>query len=76
MLESGAAVDEPWGNPLPGELGAPVIEAGKEIGRDLDGKVAILSVVNPRAIKAHGDSDLRRCKSDPADARLIAGYCR
>ena len=37
--------------------------------------VAKLSVVNPRAIKAYGDSDLRRCKSDPADARLIAKFC-
>ena len=34
-----------------------------------------LSVVNPRAIKAHGASSLRRCKSDPADARLIADFC-
>lgn len=38
-------------------------------------KVARLSVINPRAIKAHGDSDLRRCKSDSADARLIADFC-
>lgn len=38
-------------------------------------KVSKLSVVNPRAIKAHGDSYLRRCKSDPADARLIADFC-
>jgi transposase len=49
---------------------------GESLADHLDGKVAILSVVNPRAIKAHGDSDLRRCKSDPADARLIADYCR
>ena len=33
-----------------------------------------LSVVNPRAIKAYGDSNLRRCKSDSADARLIAEF--
>lgn len=39
------------------------------------GKVEKLSVVNPRAIKAHGDSNLRRCKSDSADARLIADFC-
>ena len=45
---------------------------GESLADHLDGKVAILSVVNPRAIKAHGDSDLRRCKSDPADARIIA----
>lgn len=42
----------------------------------LNEHVAKLSVVNPRAIKAHGDSSLRRCKSDPADARLIADFCR
>ena len=34
VLESGAAVDEPRGDRLPGELGAPVIEAGKEVGCD------------------------------------------
>ena len=34
VLESGAAVNEPWGDRLLGELGAPVIEAGKEVGRD------------------------------------------
>lgn len=39
----GTAVDEPWGNLLPGELGAPVIEAGEEVrgdgfpGFDFDG---------------------------------------
>ena len=38
-------------------------------------KAVKLSVVNPRAIKAHGASSLRRCKSDPADARLIADFC-
>lgn len=41
----------------------------------LSSVVSRLSVVNPRAIKAHGEADLRRCKSDPADARLIADYC-
>jgi transposase len=49
---------------------------GEPLADFLHGKVARLSVVNPRAIKAHGDSDLRRCKSDPADARLIADFCR
>ncbi len=49
---------------------------GEGLADHLDGKVAMLSVVNPRTIKAHGDSELRRCKSDPADARLIADYCR
>jgi transposase len=49
---------------------------GEALADFLHGKVAKLSIVNPRAIKAHGDSGLRRCKSDPADARLIADYCR
>lgn len=49
---------------------------GEMLADILHGKVAKLSVVNPRAIKAHGDSDLRRCKSDPADAKLIADFCR
>jgi transposase len=49
---------------------------GEMLADFLHGKVAKLSVVNPRAIKAHGDSELRRCKSDPADARLIADFCR
>ena len=34
VLEGGAAVDEPRGNSLVGELGAPVVEVGKEVGRD------------------------------------------
>jgi transposase len=49
---------------------------GEALADFLHGKVARLSEVNPRAIKAHGDSHLRRCKSDPADARLIADFCR
>ena len=34
VLEGGATVDEPRGDRLAGELGAPVVEAGKEVGRD------------------------------------------
>ena len=48
---------------------------GDALSYFLNSKVYKLSVVNPRAIKAYGDSDLRRCKSDSADARLIANYC-
>ncbi|BDS05407.1 IS110 family transposase [Oceaniferula spumae] len=48
---------------------------GEDVAFFFHDKVTRLSVVNPRAIKAHGDSFLRRCKSDPADARLIADFC-
>jgi transposase len=34
-----------------------------------------VSVVNPVVIEAFGRSRLRRTKSDPTDARLIADYC-
>jgi len=34
-----------------------------------------VSVVNPKRIKAYGDSKLRRNKSDKADALLIAEFC-
>jgi len=32
-------------------------------------------VVNPQCIKAFARTELRRCKSDPLDAQLIATYC-
>jgi transposase len=41
----------------------------------LDGKVARLSVENPKRIKGYGSCRNQRSKSDPADARLIAHYC-
>lgn len=34
-----------------------------------------ISVVNPLRIKAYGQSQLRRTKTDPVDARLIADFC-
>jgi transposase len=37
--------------------------------------LAAVSVVNPQAIKAFGQIKLRRSKTDPADARLIARFC-
>jgi len=37
--------------------------------------LALVSVVNPQAIKAFGQIKLRRSKTDPADARLIARFC-
>jgi transposase len=38
-------------------------------------KLACVSVVNPQCIKAFGQISLRRSKTDPADARLIASFC-
>lgn len=36
----------------------------------------IVSIVNPKQIKAFGDSELSRNKTDPLDAALIARFCR
>jgi len=41
----------------------------------LSKELACVSVVNPQMIKAFGQMKLRRSKTDPADARLIAGFC-
>jgi transposase len=38
-------------------------------------RLARVSVVNPQCIKAFGQISLRRSKTDPADARLIARFC-
>ena len=38
-------------------------------------QVACVSVVNPQTIKAFGQMQLRRSKTDSADARLIARFC-
>jgi transposase len=38
-------------------------------------RLARVSVVNPQCIKAFGQITLRRSKTDPADARLIARFC-
>ena len=35
-----------------------------------------VSIINPKQIKAYGDSWLRRNKTDAADALLIADFCR
>src|SRR5215218_3020849 len=35
-----------------------------------------VSVVNPARIKAYGDSQLKRNKTDRSDAALIADFCR
>ena len=41
----------------------------------LTGDLALVSVVNPQTIKAFGQMKLRRSKTDPADAKLIARFC-
>ncbi|MEO5915521.1 MAG: IS110 family transposase [Luteolibacter sp.] len=48
---------------------------GDALACRLDGKLARLSVENPRRIKGYAACRNQRSKSDPADARLIAHYC-
>jgi len=48
---------------------------GEALACLLDGKVACLSVENPKRIKGYGSCRNQRSKSDPADARLMAHYC-
>jgi len=52
-----------------GIYGEPVAEFLHERGHRV-------SVVNPLRIKGYAKSELRRNKTDPADARLIADFCR
>jgi len=46
-----------------------------ELAEDLHDHGHLVSVVNPLAIKAFGQSELSRTKTDKADAALIARYC-
>ncbi len=48
--------------------------AGKAGGRPTGG--VRVSIVNPARIKAYGDSELARNKTDKLDAGLIARFCR
>jgi transposase len=48
---------------------------GEALAAQLHKHSAKVSVVNPRAIKHYASMQLRRDKSDKADARLIAQYC-
>lgn len=48
---------------------------GDELAIFLNHSKCLLSVENPRRIKGYAACRLRRSKSDPADARLIALYC-
>lgn len=48
---------------------------GEAIAEFLYEKGHRVSVVNPLRIKGYARSDLQRNKTDPADARTIAGFC-
>ena len=48
---------------------------GEEVAEYLQGRGYPVSLVNPARIKAYGDSQLKRNKNDPQDARLIAHFC-
>ena len=48
---------------------------GEEVAEFLHGRGYPVSLVNPARVKAYGDSQLKRNKSDRQDARLIAHFC-
>jgi len=49
---------------------------GRGLARYLWQQQLLVSVVNPAQIHAFGKTELTRAKTDKADARLIARYCR
>ncbi|MBU2860914.1 IS110 family transposase [Acidithiobacillus ferrooxidans] len=49
---------------------------GRDLANFLVQKQLLVSVVNPAQIHAFGKTELNRAKTDKADARLIARYCR
>ena len=49
---------------------------GLDLATFLHGRGVQVSVVNPARIKAYGDSELARNKTDRLDAALIARFCR
>jgi len=49
---------------------------GRNLARYLSQQQLLVSVVNPAQIHAFGKTELTRAKTDKADARLIARYCR
>lgn len=49
---------------------------GLDLAAFLHGRGVHVSVVNPARIKAYGDSELARNKTDRLDAALIARFCR
>ncbi len=65
------------------QLGAPQVHAcleatgvyGDELALFLHAGGHVVSIVNPAQIKAFGQSELSRTKTDKADAALIARFC-
>jgi transposase len=49
---------------------------GLDLAAFLFAEGVTVSIVNPKQIKAFGDSELTRNKTDPLDAALIARFCR
>lgn len=49
---------------------------GVALAEYLHGEGHVVSVVNPAQIKAFGESELQRTKTDRVDAKLIARFCR
>ena len=49
---------------------------GEALAQHLHNAGHVVSVVNPDRIKGFGQSELSRTKTDKADARLIARFCR
>lgn len=49
---------------------------GRNLARFLAQQQLLISVINPAQIHAFGKTELTRAKTDKADARLIARYCR
>ena len=49
---------------------------GRKLVRYLSQHQLLVSVVNPAQVHAFGKTELTRAKTDKADARLIARYCR
>ena len=48
---------------------------GEEVATCLHEAGHVVSVVNPKLIKKHGETTMQRNKTDKQDARLIADYC-
>ena len=49
---------------------------GHALATYLHTQAHVVSIVNPARIKGYGQSQLRRTKTDRADAKLIAQFCR
>lgn len=49
---------------------------GLDLAEVLHGAGVRVSIVNPARVKAHGQSELARNKTDKLDAALIARFCR